>query len=151
MPYPPINPYMSNPYMQQAIIPPAVQQMIQQPTPVMQQQAGVSIKVSGRDEAMNRLLMMYPASVLVPGFTSDALFDIDGRHFHALSIEPDGRRNLETFSYQLESTPTQLAASDYVSRTEFQELADKINQMMGDADGIPQPVQPASAAANKPA
>ena len=151
MSYPPINPYMSNPYMQQAVIPPAVQQMIQQPTPVMQQQAGVSIRVSGRDEAMNRLLMMYPANVLVPGFVSDALFDIDGRHFHALSIEPDGSRNLETFSYRLDSSPTQQAAPDYVSRAEFQELADKINQMTGDADGIPQSVQPAAAAASKSA
>lgn len=125
--------------------------MVQQPTPAMQQQAGVSIKVSGRDEATNRLLMMYPASVLVPGFTSDALFDIDGRHFHALSIEPDGRRNLETFSYQLDSPPTQQASTDYISRAEFQRLADRINQMTGDTDGIPRPVQPASAAVSKPA
>lgn len=144
MSYYPTNPYMANPYMQQAIIPPAVQQITQQPTPVMQQQAGVSIKVSGRDEAMNRFLMMYPASVLVPGFTSDALFDIDGRHFHALSIEPDGRRNLETFSYKLDSSPTQQANTDYVSRAEFQKLANKINQMTGDANGISQSVQPAA-------
>lgn len=135
------NPYMTNPYMQQAIVPPAMQQMIQQ-QPVMQQQAGCSVKVSGRDEAMNRLLMMYPANVLVPGFVSDAVFDIDGRHFHALSIENDGSRNLETFAYQLESSD---GSGDYVSRSEFQTLVDKINQMMGANSGISEPVQQAAA------
>jgi hypothetical protein len=78
---------MINPYMQQAIVPPAVQQMQQQ------QHVGVSIKVSGRDEAMNRLLMMYPANMLVPGFISDAIFDVNGRQFHALSIEADDSRS----------------------------------------------------------
>lgn len=145
--YPAQNPYMTNPYMQQAIVPPAVQQMQQQQL-MMQQQAS-NVRVSGRDEAMNRLLMMYPSNMLVPGFISEAVFDIDGRHFHALSIEADGRRNLETFSYQLE-TP-QLSGSDYVSRAEFDELVSKINQMNGGTNGIPQSVQPAAAAGAAPA
>lgn len=79
------NPYMTNPYMQQAITSPIMQQMQQmQQAPAMQQQAGV--RVSGLSEASNRLLMMYPANVLVPGFISDPLFDIDGQHFYTLSI-----------------------------------------------------------------
>lgn len=94
----PINPYLTNPYMQQSIMPP----IVQQPSVQLPVQTG-GIRVSGRDEALNRLLMLYPANQLVPGFTSDALFDVDGRHFHALSIESDGSRNLETFAYQLES------------------------------------------------
>lgn len=144
------NPYLANPYMQQAVIPPVMQQMIQQ-QPALQQPQQAGVRVSGRDEAMNRLLMMYPANMLVPGFISEALFDIDGRHFHALSIEADGRRNLETFSYQLDTPVQQIAGSDYVSRAEFQELVNKINQMTGDDNGIHDPVQAAAATAGQPA
>lgn len=136
------NPYTTNPYMQQAIIPPVMQQMMQQQPP--QQQAG-SVRVSGRDEAMNRLLMMYPANMLVPGFVSEALFDIDGRHFHALSIESDGSRNLETFAYQLES---QVGPSDYVTHAELEALLSKLT---GDNDGIHEPVPAATAATGQPA
>lgn len=138
----PNNPYMVNPYMQQAVIPPAVQQMLQQQQqpPVMQQQAGGSIRVSGRDEAMNRFLMMHPANMLVPGFISDPLFDIDGKHFHTLSIEQDGRRNLETFVYYPDN-PEQVQPQDYVSRSEFQSLVDRIDQMTGTINGIYEPVQ----------
>lgn len=146
MPYQ--NPYLTNPYMQQAIMQPAMQQI---QAPVMQQQAGASIRVSGRDEAMNRFLMMYPASTLVPGFISDALFDIDGRHFHALSIESDGSRNLETFSYQIETSQSATKPADYVSRAEFQGLVDRINQLTGGSNGISEPVQPAAAATGQPA
>lgn len=143
MPYQ--NPYLTNPYMQQAIVQPVMQQT-QMPA-LQQQQAGSSIRVSGRDEAMNRFLMMYPANMLVPGFISDALFDIDGRHFHALSIESDGSRNLETFAYQIE-TP---GSTDYVSRAEFQSLVDRFNQMTGDNNGIHEPVPAAAATAGQPA
>ena len=136
------NPYLTNSYMQQAIVPPAMQQI---QAPVMQQQAGASIRVSGRDEAMNRFLMMYPASMLVPGFISEALFDIDGRHFHTLSIESDGSRNLETFAYQIETPQPTTGSADYVSRTEFQSLVDRINQMTGGNDGIHEPVPAATA------
>lgn len=146
MPYQ--NPYLTNPYMQQAIMQPAMQQI---QAPVMQQQAGASIRVSGRDEAMNRFLMMYPASTLVPGFISDALFDIDGRHFHALSIESDGSRNLETFLYQIETSQSATKPADYVSRAEFQSLVDRINHLTGGSNGISEPVQPAAAAAGQPA
>lgn len=144
MPYQ--NPYLTNSYMQQAIVPPAMQQI---QAPVMQQQAGASIRVSGRDEAMNRFLMMYPASMLVPGFISEALFDINGKQFHALSIEADGSRNLETFDYQIHVD--QQAGPDYVSRAEFQGLVDRINQLTGGSDGISEPVQPAATAAGQPA
>lgn len=140
------NPYLTNSYMQQAIVPPAMQQI---QAPVMQQQAGASIRVSGRDEAMNRFLMMYPASMLVPGFISEALFDINGKQFHALSIEADGSRNLETFDYQIHVD--QQASPDYVSRAEFQGLVDRINQLTGGNDGISEPVQSAATAAGQPA
>ena len=140
MPYP-YNPYLQNPYLsQQTMLP---QQVMLPQQQVTQQQP----RVSGRDEAMNRLLMMYPANMLVPGFISEALFDIDGRHFHALSIESDGSRNLETFFYQLDTSPS----PDYVSRTEFDELVSKINRMTGGTDGISQPVQTAATTTDQPA
>lgn len=138
--YQPYNPYLANPYLQQ-------QQLIPQQQPLAYQQAGGSIRVSGRDEAMNRLLMMYPSTSLVPGFISDAVFDIDGRHFHALSIEQDGSRNLETFSYQLDMPN---ASQDYVSRSEFQELVNRLNAMTGGTNGVPEPVQATAATASQP-
>lgn len=144
----PYNPYLPNPYLsQQAMLP---QQVMLPQQQAAQQSVQQQPRVSGRDEAMNRFLMMYPANMLVPGFTSEALFDIDGRHFHALSIEADGSRNLETFSYQLDTPTPQFSGSDYVSRAEFDELVSKINKMTGGTDGIPQSVQSAEAA-GKPA
>lgn len=108
------NPYMTNPYMQQAITSPIMQQMQQmQQAPVMQQQAGV--RVSGLSEASNRLLMMYPANALVPWFISDPLFDIDGQHFYTLSIENDGRRNFERFLYRLDMPDSPNIDNRYVS------------------------------------
>lgn len=134
------NPYMTNPYMQQAITSPIMQQMQQmQQAPVMQQQAGV--RVSGLSEASNRLLMMYPANVLVPGFISDPLFDIDGQHFYTLSIENDGRRNFERFLYRLDMPDSPNIDNRYVSRSEFQELVSKVEHMRGETNGIPQSVQ----------
>lgn len=133
MPYQ--NPYLTNPYMQQAIVPPVMQQMIQQTPALQQQQAGSSIKVSGRDEAMNRFLMMYPANMLVPGFISEALFDINGKQFHALSIEADGSRNLETFDYTPHVEPAK--PQDYVTHAELEAL---LSKLIGENNGIHEPV-----------
>lgn len=133
MPYQ--NPYLTNPYMQQAIVPPVMQQMIQQTPALQQQQVGASIKVSGRDEAMNRLLMMYPANMLVPGFISEALFDVNGKQFHALSIESDGSRNLETFDYTPHVEPAK--PHDYVTHAELEAL---LSKLIGENDGIHEPV-----------
>lgn len=134
------NPYLTNPYMQQAVMPPIMQQQM----PVMQQQAGIAVKVDGPNEAMNRFLMHYPASQLVPGFISDPLFDINGKQFHTLSIEPDGRRNLETFDFMKHEWQQPQQSDGYVSREEFQQLVDKVNQMTGETDGIHEPVQAAA-------
>lgn len=135
MSYPPINPYMSNPYMQQAIVSPMAQQEPQQ-QPVMQRQQ--SVRVSGREEAMSRFLMMYPAYMLVPGFISDALFDVNGRQFHTLSIEADNSRNLETFDYKPHVEPAK--PQDYVTHAELEAL---LSKLMGENDGIHEPVQAA--------
>lgn len=135
MPYPPINPYMANPYIQQTIVPPVAQQELQQ-QPVMQRQQ--SVRVSGREEAMSRFLMMYPAYMLVPGFISDALFDVNGRQFHTLSIEADNSRNLETFDYKPHVEPAK--PQDYVTHAELEAL---LSKLMGDNDGIHEPVQAA--------
>lgn len=73
------------------------------------------------------------------------------RHFHTLSIESDGSRNLETFAYQIETPQPTMGSADYVSRAEFQSLVDKINQMTGDDNGIHEPVPAAAATAGQPA
>lgn len=128
------NPYLANPYLPlynqgQPVMPQAMQQ---QPA-LQQQQAGV--RVSGRTEAMNRLLMMYPANMLVPGFISDALFDVNGRQFHTLSIEADGSRNLETFDYTPHVEPAK--PQDYVTHAELEAL---LSKLIGENDGIHEPV-----------
>lgn len=133
MPYPPVNPYVPNPYMQQVIVPPMAQQEPQQQQPAMQRQQ--SIRVSGREEAMSRFLMMYPAYMLVPGFISEALFDVNGRQFHTLSIEADGSRNLETFDYKPHVEPAK--PQDYVTHAELEALLSKLT---GENDGIHEPV-----------
>lgn len=133
------NPYMASPYIQQAITSPTMQQIPQTPV-LQQQQAGV--RVSGREEAMNRFLMMYPAQMLVPGFISEALFDINGRQFHALSIEADGSRNLETFDYKPHIEPAK--PQDYVTHAELEAL---LTKLIGDNNGIHEPV-PAAAPAD---
>jgi hypothetical protein len=137
------NPYLTNPYLPlynqgQPVMPQAQQPALQQ------QQAGVSIKVSGREEAMNRLLIMYPANMLVPGFISEALFDVNGRQFHTLSIEADGSRNLETFDYTPHVEPAK--PQDYVTHAELEAL---LSKLIGENDGIHEPVptaEPATAA-----
>lgn len=131
------NPYLTNPYLplynqSQPVMPQAMQ--YQQPA-LQQQQAGVSIKVSGREEAMNRFLMMYPANMLVPGFISEALFDVNGKQFHALSIEADGSRNLETFDYTPHVEPAK--PQDYVTHAELEAL---LSKLIGENDGIHEPV-----------
>jgi len=139
MPYPYVNPYLANPYVQQMA---QVPQVPQQSAMLPQQQGPV--RVSGRDEAMNRLLMMYPANMLVPGFTSEPLFDIDGTHFHALSIEADGSRNLETFAYQLETSQLPKPGDEYVTRAELEAM---LSKMTGGDHGVPEPVQESAATA----
>ena len=119
-----------------------------QPQAMPYQQPWNSAKVDGPAEAMNRFLMHYPASMLMPGFTSDPLFDINGRQFHALSIEQDGRRNLETFDYtpHIEQTPINIDGADFVSRAEFDDFTAKVNAALGAINGIHGPVQAAAGA-----
>lgn len=70
---------------------------------------------------MNRFLMMYPANQLVYGFVSDELFDVNGRQFYVLSVEADGRRNLETFDFTKHvEQPVVQETGDFVSRSEYE-------------------------------
>ena len=100
------------------------------------------VLVDGPSEAMNRFLMRYPANVLVPGFVSDALFDVNGRQFHTLSIESDGRRNLETFDFfpHVEEQPVEINGVEFASKKEFDELAAKVNAVMEVVNGLHEPV-----------
>ena len=147
MPYPVYNPYLSNQYAQ-GLMP---QMLPQQSVPLSQvPQQQTRILVDGPAEAMNRFLMMYPASMLVPGFISSELFDINGKQFYALSVEPDGKRNLETFDYKphVEQDHTHAATPEYVERSEFQNLVDKVDKMNhlieGGDNGVHESVQSAA-------
>lgn len=150
-PYPTYQPYQPNwagalnaaaTYGQQQAMP-------QQQAPQMPyQQPWNSVKVDGADEAMNRFLMRYPANMLVPGFVSDPLFDINGRQFHTLSIEQDGRRNLETFDYKphVEEQPVVINDSQWVSLEDFEDFVNKTEIALEELRnrGIYGPVQPAA-------
>lgn len=144
MPYQPYQPNWTGQYMaamqqpMQYQQPAQYQQQPQQPTQfqqpmaqVAQQMSGV-MKVDGPDEAMNRIIMRYPSALLVPGFVSDPVFDVNGRQFHALSVESDGRRHLETFDYtpHVEEDPVEINGVKFASKKEFDELAAKFAVVM---------------------
>jgi len=137
------NPYLQNPY--QPVIPSMTVPGQQTPTPYQPQQSvnGV-IKVDGPAEAMNRFLMRYPENMLVPGFTTpDPLFDVNGRNFYALSIEADGRRNLETFDYFPHEQMQQVTINGvtFASQAEYDDFLAKVKAVIGEIDGIHGSVQ----------
>ena len=112
------------------------QQLPQLQTPQYQQQQNGyqqtgRVLVDGPTEAMNRFLMMYPANQLVAGFVSDELFDVNGKQFHVLSVEANGRRNLETFDYKPHVDET-VAQNDtgFVSRSEYDSLVSEFNSFV---------------------
>lgn len=139
MPYQPYqnmwaNPYSTtNPYGQSPILP-TVQ-------PYQQPMNGIT-KVNGRDSALQYQLP--------PNSTSPALFDNSGTCFYIVSTDGTGTKTVETFDF----TPhveQPVAPSEYVSRSEFQEMADKVEQLMGVLNGIHEPVQTAAATTGQPA
>lgn len=136
--YPYSNPYTAQQFQQLSAYQPAQMQYSSPMLPFQQQVPGRSIKVDGPVEAMNRFMMMYPANLLVPGFISDPLFDVNGRQFYTLSIEADGRRNLETFDYNLhvEERPAQDPGVQYATREELNKLAAKVESMTGVDHGV---------------
>ena len=88
------------------------------------------ITADGSTEAYNRLLMMYQPSQLVPGFISDTVWDVNGRQFYSLSVEPDGRRNFEVFDYSphVDQAPSQPGGAQFVSRQEYDRLRQDYEQ-----------------------
>lgn len=141
------NPYTTNPYVM-GQLPITQPQQMQLP---QQQQPNQLPKVDGANEAMNRFLMQYPANMLVPGFVSEPIFDVNGRQFHTLSIEPDGRRNLETFDYKphIEEIPSPpINQADIVTRQEFQAIVDKVSKLEA-SNGIHEPVRAATTTASQ--
>lgn len=126
-----VNPW--NPWM-----PITNQGQVIQPPVAYQQPTNQVIKVDGPDEAMSRILMTYPASQLVPGFVSHPVFDVNGRQFHVLSIEQDGRRNLETFDFtkHIEEEPVTINGAEFASKRELDELAAKVAAMTEVVNGV---------------
>lgn len=154
MPYQPYQPTWNNPYAQQQFQPfqqqtvmPGAQQAYPQTGVQAYQQQGEVMKVDGEVEAMNRLLMKY-ANSLVSGFVSEPVFDINGRQFYVLSVDANSRRNLETFDYVPHSETTKVIINgvEFESREEFDSLSAKVRAVLGENDGVHEPV-PATAAA----
>lgn len=154
MAYGQYNPWMAGPYVPGA--PQFAPQPAQQYAP--QQPATAHVKVDGPVEALNRLVLTYPAAQLVPGFVSDPVFDVNGRQFHTLSIEADGRRNLETFDFSPHVEEPAPEPAGTVPREEFdalaarlEELAATVDSMRGGRNGVHEPVRdgrPAAAGAH---
>lgn len=126
------NPYLANPYMQQAVMPQLPQ------VPQYQQPVNGIVKVNGRDSAMQYQLP--------PNSTSPALFDQGGTCFYVVSTDGTGMKTVECFDFSphVEQQPAHMAEPDYVSRAEFQGLVEKVNQMIGGAHGTDGPVQAAA-------
>jgi hypothetical protein len=165
MPYQPYQSTWQSPYLQQnpyqpvvpSVTAPGQQPPYQQQGQYFQQaQQGQYVqqpKVDGPAEAMSRFLMRYPENMLVPGFTTpDPIFDVNGRSFYALSIEPDGRRNLETFDYFPHAQMQQVTINGVVfaSQAEYDDFLAKVKAVIGEIDGLHGPVQAASAAVPEP-
>lgn len=124
----PYNPYLSNPYLsQQAMLP-------QQP--VLQPINGI-VKVNGPESAMQ--------CQLPPNSTSQPMFDNNGQVFYVVSTDGTGGKTIETFDFSphVQQQPVQ-AMGDYVPRSEFQALADKVNRLIGGTNGTDGPVQAAA-------
>ena len=68
------------------------------------------------------------------------MFDVNGTQFHTLSVEPDGRRNLETFDFKPHVAPPPAPPSEGVSREEFDALAAKVDELIGGGHGVQGPV-----------
>lgn len=148
MPYQPYQSTWQNPYLPQYNQGQPLQQMVQP----YQQPTQQRVLVDGPTEAMNRFLMRYPANQLVPGFISDELFDVNGRQFHVLSVEADGRRNLETFDYKLhvEQQPVQIDGAQFVSKQEYDQFVAKVSAALEAINGVHESV-PATVPAADPA
>lgn len=130
------NPYLANPYMQQAIMPQVPQ------VPQYQQPVNGIVKVNGQQSAMQ--------VQLPPNSTSQPMIDasFDGKHgmFYVVSTDGTGMKTVECFDFQphVDQQPAHMAEPDYVSRAEFQGLVEKVNQMIGGAHGTDGPVQAAA-------
>lgn len=130
----PYNPTWNNPYVAQYA--PPVQ-------PPLHTQGVQRVMADGHVEANNRLLMMYQPSQLIPGFTSDAVWDVNGRQFYALSVESDGRRNFETFDYSkhVDEHPVQIDGAQFVSKQEYDTFVAKVSAALEALNGVRRPVQ----------
>lgn len=146
------NPYMAqNPYQPttpSVTYPNITQQFAQQYQQGPTQGQGAQfqpdpVKVDGPTEAMNRFLMRY-ANALVPGFISEPTFDVNGRQFYVLSVEQNGRRNLETFDYtpHVEERPVEIDGAQFVSKQEYDQFVAKVSAALEAINnGIHGPVQ----------
>lgn len=130
----PYNPYLSNPYLAQNPYQPVMSSQTVQP---YQQPINGIIKVNGPESAMQ--------CQLPPNSTSQPMFDNNGQVFYVVSTDGTGGKTIETFDFSphVQQQPVP-AAGDYVPRSEFQALVDKVNQLIGGTNGTDGPVQAAA-------
>ena len=109
--------------------------------PQYQQQQG-TMRVDGPAEAMSRFLMRYPENMLVSGFSTDPIFDVNGRQFYVLSIEQDGRRNLETFDFQPHAEAQQVVINGvtFESKEAVDDFIAKVGVALEALNGVHGPV-----------
>lgn len=116
------NPYLTNPYLP----------MYNQGQPVMPQPVNGIIKVNGPQSAMQ--------IQLPPNSTSQPMIDsnFDGKHgvFYVVSTDGTGTKTIEYFDFSPHvEQPVTPQQPDYVTRSEFQDLVNRINQMTGGTNG----------------
>ena len=85
------------------------------------------IKVNGAQSAMQYSLP--------PNSTSPALFDATGTCFYVVSTDGTGTKTIETFDFSPHVEKQPISNNDYVSRSEFDSLAEKVSHMMESLNG----------------
>lgn len=139
MPYQPTwnNPYLpinspSSAIGQSSI--PAMQQQLASGWGQYQQPVNGITKVNDRDSAMQYQLP--------PNSMSPALFDKNGQVFYIVSTDGTGTKTVETFDFSPHVEVEAVTNPDqFVSRSEFDRLVARIDEITGATNGIHGPVQ----------
>lgn len=73
---------------------------------------------------------------------SPALFDNNGQVFYVVSTDGTGTKTIETFDFSphIDKQEQPLDTNQYVTRIEFDELKTKIGKLIGDNNGIHEPI-----------
>lgn len=116
---------------------PQMQMPFEMPQAQQAQPVNGVIKVSGRQSA--------EAYMLPPNSTSPALFDANGKTFYIKTTDGAGIGTVEAFDFFEQAPAEQPKPAEYVTKGEFDKLAEKVDSLIGARYvEVPQPVPTAA-------